>query len=192
MVEGWQVEEAEDWLVQGGNPWEIERQEGRYIIPFGGTADANAIAQARWQPAEEVIAASSDMAIAGWKAEHINTLRLWSAKPGQIFDLSRFNRGDYLNAAQHEVLAETLTRVLYPDDSTPQGRELRLKQEYFFTSASLQDLLRRFLSTHDKLEALPDHAAIQLNDTHPAIAVPELMRLLMDVAQCLSQICFQD
>jgi starch phosphorylase len=179
VVEGWQVEEAEDWLVQGGNPWEIERPEARYVIPFGGSA--NASAQAQWQPAEEVIASSTDMAIAGWKAEHINTLRLWSAKPGQIFDLSHFNRGDYLDAAQHEVLAETLTRVLYPDDSTPQGRELRLKQEYFFTSASLQDLLRRFLSTHDQLESLPDHAAIQLNDTHPAIAVPELMRLLMDL-----------
>ena len=191
VVEGWQVEEAEDWLVQGGNPWEIERQEGRYIIPFGGTADANASAQARWQPAEEVLAASSDMAIAGWQAQHINTLRLWSAKPGQIFDLSRFNRGDYLNAAQHEVLAETLTRVLYPDDSTPQGRELRLKQEYFFTSASLQDLLRRFLSKHDKLEALPDHAAIQLNDTHPAIAVPELMRLLMDVHHVSARAAFK-
>jgi len=181
LLNGWQIEEAEDWLVQGGNPWEVERQEGSYVIPFGGIADANAAAQSRWQPAEEVIASSSDMAIAGWKAEHINTLRLWAAKPGQIFDLSRFNRGDYLNAAQHEVLAETLTRVLYPDDSTPQGRELRLKQEYFFTSASLQDLLRRFLGKHDKLETLPDHAAIQLNDTHPAIAVPELMRLLMDV-----------
>ena len=113
------------------------------------------------------------MAIAGWKAEHINTLRLWSAKPAQTFDLSQFNEGNYLEAAQHEVLAETLSRVLYPDDSTPQGRELRLKQEYFFTSASLQDLLRRYLSTHDDLHKLPDHTAIQLNDTHPAIAVPE-------------------
>jgi starch phosphorylase len=110
----------------------------------------------------------------------VNTLRLWSAKPARTFDLSRFNQGNYLEAAQHEVLAETLSRVLYPDDSTPQGRELRLKQEYFFTSASLQDLLRRYLITHDNLRALPDHAAIQLNDTHPAIAVPELMRLLMD------------
>ena len=191
LAEGWQIEEAEDWLVQGGNPWEIERQEGRYIIPFGGIADANAIAEARWQPAEEVIAASSDMSIAGWKAQHINTLRLWSAKPGQIFDLSRFNRGDYLNAAQHEVLAETLTRVLYPDDSTPQGRELRLKQEYFFTSASIQDLLRRFMSKHDRLEDLPSHAAIQLNDTHPAIAVPELMRLLIDMHDIPARSAFE-
>jgi starch phosphorylase len=111
----------------------------------------------------------------------VNTLRLWSAKPAQTFDLSRFNEGNYLEAAAHEVLAETLSRVLYPNDSTPQGRELRLKQEYFFTSASLQDLVRRYLSTHDDLRALPDHTAIQLNDTHPAIAVPELMRLLTDV-----------
>ena len=181
IADGWQVEEAEDWLMQGGNPWEIERSEGRHIIPFGGIADANAPAGARWQHGEEVIAASSDMAIAGWQAKHINTLRLWSAKPGQLFDLSRFNQGDYLDAAQQEVLAETLTRVLYPDDSTPQGRELRLKQEFFFTSASLQDLLQRYSRTHDSLESLPDHVAIQLNDTHPAIAVPELMRLLTDV-----------
>ena len=180
LEDGWQIEEAEDWLVQGGNPWEIERYEGRHLIPFGGSADANAAGPARWHPSEEVIASSTDMAIAGWKAAHINTLRLWAAKPGHLFDLSRFNRGDYLHAAQHEVLAETLTRVLYPDDSTPQGRELRLKQEYFFTSASLQDLMRRFLSTHDDLLTLPERAAIQLNDTHPAIAVPELMRLLMD------------
>ena len=120
------------------------------------------------------------IAIPGWDTRHVNTLRLWSSKPHQTFDLSQFNEGNYLAAAHHEVLAETLSRVLYPDDSTPQGRELRLKQEYFFTSASLQDLVRRYLSTHDDLLSLPDHAAIQLNDTHPAIAVPELMRLLMD------------
>jgi starch phosphorylase len=180
LEDGWQIEEAEDWLTQGGNPWEIERSEGRHVVHFGGSANADAAGPARWLPSEEVIASSTDMAIAGWKAEHINTLRLWAAKPGQLFDLSRFNRGDYLHAAAHEVLAETLTRVLYPDDSTPQGRELRLKQEYFFTSASLQDVMRRFLSAHDNLQALPEHAAIQLNDTHPAIAVPELMRLLMD------------
>jgi len=189
--DGWQTEEAEDWLVQGGNPWEIERPESRYVIPFGGIADANACAEARWQPSEEVIAASKDMAIAGWGAKHINTLRLWLARPGQIFDLSRFNQGDYLQAAQQEVRAETLTRVLYPDDSTPQGRELRLKQEFLFTSASLQDLVRRYLDVHDSLHHLPDHAAIQLNDTHPAIAVPELMRLMMDVHDIPVKSAFQ-
>ena len=181
IANGWQVEEAEEWLIQSGNPWELIRSEARYVVPFGGTARANAPDGRAWQPTAKVIAIGNDMAIAGWKAEHVNTLRLWSAKPAQMFDLSQFNEGNYLEAAQHEVLAETLSRVLYPDDSTPQGRELRLKQEYFFTSASLQDLLRRYLSTHDDLRALPDHAAIQLNDTHPAIAVPELMRLLIDL-----------
>ena len=181
IAEGWQIEEAEEWLTQGGNPWELHRSEARYVVPFGGVAAADAQAPERWQPTEQVVAIGNDMAIAGWRAEHVNTLRLWSAKPAQTFDLTQFNVGNYLEAAAHEVLAETLSRVLYPDDSTPQGRELRLKQEYFFTSASLQDLVRRFLSTHDDLRDLPQHAAIQLNDTHPAVAVPELMRLLVDV-----------
>jgi starch phosphorylase len=181
IAEGWQVEEAEEWLIKGGNPWELNRSEARYVVPFGGVADAGAQGPERWHPTEQIVATGTDTAIAGWKAEHVNTLRLWSAKPAQTFDLSRFNEGNYLEAAAHEVLAETLSRVLYPNDSTPQGRELRLKQEYFFTSASLQDLVRRYLSTHDDLRALPDHTAIQLNDTHPAIAVPELMRLLTDV-----------
>jgi starch phosphorylase len=181
IAEGWQIEEAEEWLIQGGNPWELNRSEARYLIPFGGTAKANSPNGQCWVPKEQIVAIGNDMAIAGWQAKHINTLRLWSAKPAQIFDLSEFNEGNYIEAAQHEVLAETLSRVLYPDDSTPQGRELRLKQEYFFTSASLQDLLRRYLSTHDNLRALPDFAAIQLNDTHPAIAVPEMMRLLVDL-----------
>ena len=180
IAEGWQIEEAEEWLIQGGNPWELHRSEVRYVVPFGGVAEAQAQGPDRWRPAEQVHAIGSDMAIPGWRAQHVNTLRLWSAKPHQMFNLSQFNVGNYLEAAAHEVLAETLSRVLYPDDSTPQGRELRLKQEYFFTSASLQDLVRRFLATHTDLHALPDHAAIQLNDTHPAVAVPELMRLLVD------------
>jgi starch phosphorylase len=181
IAEGWQIEEAEEWLIQGGNPWEMNRSEVRYVVPFGGMAQPDAERPDRWHAAEQVVAIGSDMAIPGWKAQHVNTLRLWSAKPAQTFDLSQFNVGNYLQAAAHEVLAETLSRVLYPDDSTPQGRELRLKQEYFFTSASLQDLVRRYLATHDDLKALPEHAAVQLNDTHPAVAVPELMRLLVDV-----------
>ena len=180
IQEGWQIEEAEEWLIQGGNPWELARSEVRYEIPFGGQVDNEVRDGHSWAPQERVVAIGNDMAIAGWRTRHVNTLRLWSAKPAQTFDLSQFNEGNYLEAAQHEVLAETLSRVLYPDDSTPQGRELRLKQEYFFTSASLQDLVRRFLMTHDDLRELPRHAAIQLNDTHPAIAVPELMRLLVD------------
>lgn len=179
LGDGWQIEEAEDWLTQGGNPWEFERPEASYLVSFGGTVDDSG-GPGCWQPAEQVIACANDMPIAGWKAQHVNTLRLWSAKPAKTFDLSRFNQGDYLQAAQHQVLAETLTRVLYPDDSTGKGRELRLKQEYFFTSASAQDLIRRFLSHHGYLSLLSESVAIQLNDTHPAIMVPELVRLLTD------------
>jgi starch phosphorylase len=180
IQEGWQIEEAEEWLLQGENPWSLSRLESRYEIPFGGTVDPGAPNAESWHPVEQVLAIGNDVAVPGWNTNHVNTLRLWSAKPHQTFDLSQFNEGNYLAAAHHEVLAETLSRVLYPDDSTPQGRELRLKQEYFFTSASLQDLVRRYLLTHDNLRGLPEHAAIQLNDTHPAIAVPELMRLMVD------------
>ncbi|HZD53476.1 MAG TPA: glycogen/starch/alpha-glucan phosphorylase [Woeseiaceae bacterium] len=179
LADGWQVEQAENWLMLG-HPWEFERPESSYTINFGGSADPAKPAELRWEPGEKVIASAYDTPITGWGGRHVNTLRLWTAKPAGLFDLSQFHQGDYLSAAAQEVLAETITRVLYPDDSTEQGRELRLKQEYFFTSASLQDLLRRFLRDHEDLAALPRYVAIQLNDTHPAIAVPELMRLLID------------
>lgn len=180
IQEGWQIEEAEEWLTQGTNPWELSRLEKRYEVAFGGEVDDLDNGQRRWNGHERILAIGNDMSIPGWQTRHVNTLRLWSAKPAQTFDLSQFNEGNYLAAAQHEVLAETLSRVLYPDDSTPQGRELRLKQEYFFTAASLKDIMRRFTSRHTDLRDLPGKAAIQLNDTHPAIAVPELMRLLTD------------
>jgi len=177
--DGWQIEEADDWLTVG-NPWEFERPEVTYPIGFGGTVAAGADGCADWQPTEHVLAAAYDTPVAGRAGGHVNTLRLWAAKPKAVFDLEAFNRGNFMAAAERQVLAETLSRVLYPDDTTPAGQELRLKQEYFFTAASLMDLLRRFRVTHDDLTALPRYAAIQLNDTHPAIAVPELMRLLID------------
>ena len=179
LADGWQLEQAENWLMFG-HPWEFERPESSYVVGFGGQADPGKPSDGRWTHGETVIASGYDTPITGWTGQHVNTLRLWSAKPAGLFDLSRFNQGDYLRAAAQEVLAETITRVLYPDDSTEQGRELRLKQEYFFTSASLQDLVRRYLQNHDDLFAMPRYVAIQLNDTHPAIAVPELMRLLID------------
>ena len=180
IQEGWQIEEAEEWLTQGTNPWELSRLEKRYEVAFGGEVNDLDDGRRSWHGHERILAVGNDMSIPGWKTRHVNTLRLWSAKPAQTFDLSQFNEGNYLAAAQHEVLAETLSRVLYPDDSTPQGRELRLKQEYFFTAASLKDIMRRFKSRHSDLRDLPSKAAVQLNDTHPAIAVPELMRLLVD------------
>ena len=127
-----------------------------------------------------MIAEAHDTPVVGWQGKWANTLRLWGAKPTTLFDLERFNRGDYTAAAEPEALARTLSRVLYPDDTTYQGKELRLKQEFFLTSAALQDILRRYLARHSDLRALPKHVAIQMNDTHPAIAGPELIRLLSD------------
>ncbi|MEM1049089.1 MAG: glycogen/starch/alpha-glucan phosphorylase [Pseudomonadota bacterium] len=172
--DGWQAEEAEDWLAER-HVWEFERPEVAVPIGFGGEAGPD-----NWSPAETVIAAAYDTPIAGWRGAWVNTLRLWSARPTREYELAAFNRGDFLGAATPGVLAETISRVLYPDDSTPQGRELRLKQEYFFTAASIRDILRRFEANHSDLTALPSKVAIQLNDTHPAIAGPELVRLLMD------------
>ena len=127
-----------------------------------------------------MLAVAFDTPIAGWQGRRVNTLRLWSARSPELMRLEEFNRGDYLGALADQAKAESISRVLYPDDSTPVGQELRLKQEYFFTSASLQDLIRRHLSHYPDLTSLPEKVAIQLNDTHPALAVPELMRLLVD------------
>ncbi len=173
---GTQVEAAEEWLSQA-HPWEFERPECAYDIGFGGEANADG---AGWRPAQVVSARAYDTPIPGWRGQWTNTLRLWTAKSKRAFDLEPFNRGDYMAAAAPEVFAETISRVLYPDDSTETGKELRLKQEYFFTSASLQDLLRRFTAGNTDIRALPTKVAIQMNDTHPAIAGPELMRLLID------------
>ena len=177
---GWQTEEAEDWLRQI-HPWEFERPETQYRISFGGELRRED-GRHLWCPAETVLAMGYDTPVPGWRGRWANTLRLWSAKAEREFDLEPFNRGDHLAAAAPSVLAETISRVLYPDDTTEQGKTLRLKQEYFFTAASLADILRRFLAHHDTdVTKLPDFIAIQLNDTHPAIAFPELIRLLVDV-----------
>jgi starch phosphorylase len=177
--EGRQIETAEGWLAQR-HVWEFERPEVRYEIGFGGyVSEPNG--GAFWRPAETIIAAAYDTPVVGWQGKWANTLRLWAAKPMQVFDLDSFNKGNYLAASEPEALARTISRVLYPDDTTETGKELRLKQEYFFTSASIQDLVRRFVSEGHNLADLADHVAIQLNDTHPAIAGPELVRLLADV-----------
>ncbi len=175
---GMQVETAEKWLTHR-NAWEFERPEVSYLIGFGGHVQVEN-GRVRWHAQEKVIASAYDTPIVGWKGKWANTLRLWGAKPTSLFDLGKFNEGNYLAATEPEALARTISRVLYPDDTTETGKELRLKQEYFFTSASIQDLLRRFLSEHKDLKELPRRVAIQLNDTHPAIAGPELVRLLVD------------
>jgi len=178
FVDGRQVESPETWLMQP-HAWEFERPETRYRIAFGGEVEALPD-RAIWHPGEAVFAAAYDTPIVGWNGRWANTLRLWSAQADQPFDLDAFNTGDYAGAAAPEATARTISRVLYPDDTTEVGKELRLKQEYFFTAASLHDILRRFDSEYADIRALPKKVAIQLNDTHPAIAGPELVRILHD------------
>lgn len=176
---GQQVERPDDWLEKGA-PWEFMRPSKRFSIDFGGHIyfeDKKCI----WNPAEKVTALAYDQMIPGYKNDSASTLRLWSAHGGELFDLEEFNRGDHLAAVATRSANQNLSRVLYPDDSTWNGRELRLRQEYFLVSASLQDILRRHLRTHGTLDNLADKVVIHLNDTHPALAIPELMRILIDL-----------
>jgi glycogen phosphorylase len=183
IKDGWQHEYPETWLDQG-NPWEFERRDVSYAIGFGGEIDcassADGTAPAKWQPRDTVIAIAYDMPIVGWRGQHVNTLRLWSARALDPLALEQFNHGDHVGALTARAQASAISQVLYPSDETPSGRELRLRQEYFLTSASLQNLLDRHVRQYGDVHNLADKCAIQLNDTHPAIAVPELMRLLVD------------
>ncbi|KAA3450993.1 glycogen phosphorylase [Mesorhizobium sp. SARCC-RB16n] len=183
--DGWQVELPETWLDHG-NPWEFERRERSFEVGFGGSVESITSKDGRlerhvWKPREHVLAVAYDTPVAGWRAKRVNTLRLWSGMPIDPILLDKFNAGDHIGALAESNKADALSRVLYPADSHMAGQELRLRQEYFFSTASLQDIVQRHLSQYGDLRSLPDKAAIHLNDTHPAIAVPELMRLLMDV-----------
>ncbi|WCK04856.1 glycogen/starch/alpha-glucan phosphorylase [Agrobacterium tumefaciens] len=184
MADGWQVELPETWLAHG-NPWEFERRESSYEIGFGGSVETiggyEDPQRFVWKPAERVIAMAYDTPVVGWRGTRVNTLRLWSAQPIDPILLAAFNAGDHIGALRESNKAESLTRVLYPADATPAGQELRLRQEFFFSSASLQDILRRHLQQYPDFTSLPDKVSIQLNDTHPAISICEMMRLLCDV-----------
>jgi glycogen phosphorylase len=180
---GWQQETPEDWLVNG-NPWEFVRPEYNYAIGFGGWVEMVENEERTshvWHPAETVEAVAYDTPIVGWRGRHVNTLRLWSARATDPLKLEAFNAGDYIGAFSERVRAEAISKVLYPSDATPAGQELRLRQEYFFTSASLLDLIRRHVKQWDDVRTLGEHAAVQLNDTHPAIGISELMRILVDL-----------
>ena len=179
IEDGWQIELPETWLAHG-NPWEFERRESAYVVGFGGEVTGNEQGLVHWKPAEAVEASAVDTPVVGWRGKRVNTLRLWTARSLDPFKLDAFNRGDFQGALGDQLRAETLVRVLYPNDSTAAGQELRLRQEYFFSSASIQDIMRRHLQYVGDIRSLPDKAAIQLNDTHPAVAVAELMRLLID------------
>ena len=180
---GWQQETPEDWLVNG-NPWEFVRPEYNYAIGFGGWVEMvenDERTSHVWHPAETVEAVAYDTPIVGWRGRHVNTLRLWSARATDPLKLEAFNAGDYVGAFSERVRAEAISKVLYPSDATPAGQELRLRQEYFFTSASLLDLIRRHVKQWGDVRTLGEHAAVQLNDTHPAIGISELMRILVDL-----------
>ena len=177
--DGWQVELPENWLAYG-NSWEFERRESAYFVGFGGEVTQAGDGLCHWSPAEAVEAVAVDTPVVGWRGKRVNTLRLWTAKAFDPLRLDRFNEGDFSGALSGQLRAETLVRVLYPNDSTAAGQELRLRQEYFFSSASIQDIVRRHIQYFGDVRTLPDKAAIQLNDTHPAVSVAELMRLLVD------------
>lgn len=176
--DGWQVELPETWLSHG-NPWEFDRRESAYRIGFGGEVVTER-ERAVWHPAERIEASAVDTPVVGWRGKRVNTLRLWTANALDPIRLDAFNAGDHVGAIEAEARAESLVRILYPADSHKAGQELRLRQEYFFSAASIQDIVRRHVQYFGDVRTLPEKAAIQLNDTHPAVAVAELMRLLMD------------
>ncbi len=183
IVGGRQTEQPEDWLANG-SPWDVVRHAATYKIGFNGQV-TNLMGEAAqklavWKPGEIVLAVPHDTPIVGWRGRRVNTLRLWQSRAPEALRLDAFNGGDHVGALAERSRAESISKVLYPSDSTPAGQELRLRQEYFFVSASLQDLIHRHIAEGFDIKALPDRVAIQLNDTHPALAVAEMMRLLMD------------
>ena len=184
VKDGWQQEYPEEWL-SFTNPWEFERPEVTYDIFYGGwvetVAGRGTHTRFVWHPEETIEAVAYDTPVVGWKGKHVNPLRLWSARAVDPLRLDVFNRGDHVGALTEQARAEALSKILYPSDETPAGKELRLRQEYFFVSASLQDLVHRHRKAYGSLYTLPERAAIQLNDTHPSIAVAELMRILVDL-----------
>ncbi|MER2509300.1 glycogen/starch/alpha-glucan phosphorylase [Amaricoccus sp.] len=183
IADGWQAEFPETWL-EHGNPWEFDRREAAYEVGFGGLVEfheANGSEERFvWKPAEKVIATAYDTPIVGWRAARVNTLRLWKAEPLDPIRLDAFNAGDHTGSLAESNRADALTRVLYPADTSAAGQELRLRQEYFFSCASLKDIIRRHLQQYDTLDNLGEKVAVHLNDTHPAVCVLELMRLLVD------------
>ncbi len=183
IVNGHQQEVPEQWLTNG-NPWEIERPEYQYRVKFFGYsedyADENGVWRKRWVDTDDVVAIAYDIPVPGYRNNTVNTLRLWSSNAVDEFHLGHFNSGDYIGACQEKLEGENISKVLYPNDNNHSGKELRLKQQYFFTSASLQDIIRRHFKMNDSFDNFADKNAIQLNDTHPAIAVVELLRLLLD------------
>ena len=200
FVDGRQVEQPDSWLEMG-SPWEFPHPESAVTVDFGGSVedhlDDDGVTRRRWVPGHSVLAIPYNYMVPGYKNGNVNTLRLWSAVATRAFDLQIFNSGDYARAVLEQTTAETISKVLYPEDSTPQGKELRLQQQYFFVAASLRNFLDEVLPEGFDLHDLPERVTFQLNDTHPVIAIPELMRVLVDErrydwddAWAIAQRCF--
>ena len=184
---GYQVETPDNWL-RLGNIWEFPRPEFSHVVNFYGKVeeyhDAEGRSRRRWVNTDDIIAMAYDTPVPGYDNNTVNNLRLWSAKSTREFDLNYFNDGDYIKAVSAKSVSENITKVLYPNDNNSEGKELRLRQEYFFVSATIQDIIRRYKNEHKDFSEFPDQVAIQLNDTHPAISIAELMRTLVDL-ECL-------
>jgi len=183
LKDGYQKEKSDNWMRRG-SPWEIARFETIYTIKFHGRTesyqDIHGNRRYRWVDTQDVMARACDILVPGIGDDFVTNMRLWTATSSREFDLQFFNRGDYIGAAEAKVMSESISKVLYPSDEIERGRELRLKQQYFFVSATLQDIISQYLVDHQSFDGFYDWAAIQLNDTHPSIAIPELMRLFMD------------
>ena len=182
IADGWQVEHPDNWLLYGC-PWEIARPEYTVPVRFGGKVEQSVEGGklvSRWLPSQEVLGVPYDYPIAAYGSDTVNTLRLWQARASEEFDLEVFNDGDYRRAVEEKSLSESISKVLYPKDDSRAGKELRLKQQYFFTACSIADIVRRYLRAHEDFSSFADKVAIQLNDTHPAVTVAELMRVLID------------
>ncbi len=183
LKNGYQQEKSDNWMRRG-NPWEIVRFENIYRIKFYGRSepytDIHGKKRYRWVDTQNVMAMACDIMIPGINDDFVTNMRLWTATSSRNLDLDYFNRGDYMGAVEAKVMTESISKVLYPNDEKEEGKELRLKQQYFFVSATLQDIISQYLSDHNSFDGFSDWAAIQLNDTHPSIAIPELMRLFMD------------
>ena len=185
FVNGFQHEKPDHWLDSGGSPWLIERTDDIVRVPvYGSIAHTNVggVYQPAWVEYKEIIGVPHDMPIVGYGGETANVLRLFSARSSDDFDIGIFNAGDYISAVQHKINTEAITKILYPSDSVERGRELRLLQEYFLVACSVRDIVRRYRQTHDSFDDFPDTIAIQMNDTHPALTVVELMRTFIDDA----------
>ncbi|HEN3624300.1 TPA: glycogen phosphorylase [Yersinia enterocolitica] len=178
IVNGQQMESPDNWL-EYGNAWEFPRHNTRYKVRFGGRIQQEG-SKTRWLETEEILACAYDQIIPGFDTDATNTLRLWAAQASNEINLGKFNQGDYFAAVEDKNHSENVSRVLYPDDSTYSGRELRLRQEYFLVSATVQDILNRHWAMHQTFDNLADKIAIHLNDTHPVLSIPEMMRLLID------------